>query len=223
MCAFLGAGFSWPWRGATNRAGVRWRASVGSRGSRLALIGLGNPGSEFKNTRHNIGFEIVDAYGVRHGGKGKIAPKFHAEVGEVQVADKTIMIVKPMTFMNLSGTAVRKVMDFYKLPLNAILVVTDDIYIELGRLRLRGKGSAGGHNGLRHIEKSLGTQIYPRLKVGVGGPDQVQLRDYVLGKFKRSEEDTVEKVIWDCMDLLDTWVKEPDLSKVMNSVSKGNS
>eukprot|EP00188_Purpureofilum_apyrenoidigerum_P005181 Plantae.Rhodophyta-Purpureofilum_apyrenoidigerum.ctg6489.p1 GENE.Plantae.Rhodophyta-Purpureofilum_apyrenoidigerum.ctg6489~~Plantae.Rhodophyta-Purpureofilum_apyrenoidigerum.ctg6489.p1 ORF type:complete len:224 (-),score=29.07 Plantae.Rhodophyta-Purpureofilum_apyrenoidigerum.ctg6489:317-988(-) len=223
MYAFLSEGLGRPWRGTTNRVACRWRASAGSRGSRLALVGLGNPGDEFRNTRHNIGFEIADAYTVRHGGNASSAPKFFSEVSEVQVAGTTVMIVKPMTYMNLSGTAVRKVIDFYKMPTDAVLVVADDIYLELGRVRLRAKGSAGGHNGLRHIEKSLGTQIYPRLKVGVGSPDQVRLRDYVLGKFKRSEEDLVEKVVWDCMDVLDAWVKEPDLSKIMNALSKSKS
>lgn len=216
------------------RVVVRWVGSTGSggRGNRLALIGLGNPGGQFQQTRHNIGFEVADAFAARHGGKLSMSPKFLAETTEVQVGGKVVMIVKPMTFMNLSGTSVRKVVDFYKLPLDALIIVTDDVRLDLGTLRLRAKGSAGqpsmkkkkgrhfqarllsakrrispsssphfsiskgGHNGLKHIEKQLSTQSYPRLKVGVDGPNGGEMKDYVLGKFKRSEQNLVEDVIW---------------------------
>ncbi|KAJ8908720.1 hypothetical protein NDN08_005425 [Rhodosorus marinus] len=223
MACFVQQAASWrPYGRSSVARKCRFFASVGSRGSRLAVIGLGNPGNEFRSTRHNIGFDIIEAFAQRHGGNMKMAQKFLAEMCEIKLDRKTVMLVKPMTFMNLSGTSVRKIVDFYKLPHDAILVVADDIYLELGRVRLRAKGSSGGHNGLKHIEKSLGTQIYPRLKVGVGGPDKADLKDYVLGKFKRSEIDAVDDMLWTCVELIDEWVNTADLSKVVNNVTKKN-
>lgn len=131
------------------------------------IVGLGNPGSRYTGTRHNVGFEVVDllAKGV---GTSPFRRRFQAELAEFADRDGSVLLVKPETFMNLSGVSVRQVLDFYKLPATDLLVVCDDIALPLGKLRVRAKGSHGGHNGLRNIQDHLGSAEYARLRVGVG-------------------------------------------------------
>jgi peptidyl-tRNA hydrolase, PTH1 family len=193
-----------------------------ARGDKLLLVGLGNPGPQFDNTRHNIGFMAVDEFVSRNGRPGfKHEKKFQADVATVRVGGKTVHVVKPRTFMNNSGAALRAVLEYHKLPLSTVLVVADDMAIELGRLRLRAKGSAGGHNGLKSVEKHVGCQEYARLKVGVGEPrgGADAWSDHVLGKFSRGDMKLVDGVIWDAMDILEEWVKEEDVARILNKVS----
>lgn len=146
------------------------------------VVGLGNPGAEYTNTRHNAGFLAMDRLAERYGTRIDRA-KFKALVGEAVIAGKRVLLMKPQTFMNLSGEAVSEAARFYKLSADHVVVLSDDTALEPGRLRVRRKGSAGGHNGLKNIEACLGTAEYPRIRIGVGQkphPDY-DLVDWVLG------------------------------------------
>ena len=149
------------------------------------IIGLGNPGLKYAGTRHNVGFDVVDYLAA---GKGTSAfrEKFEAFVAELKEGDEAVLLLKPLTFMNLSGRALRAALDFYKLPVEQVLVVCDDFNLPLGKLRVRAKGSHGGQNGLRNIQDQLGTDAYARLRIGVGQPGAGEAVDFVLSKFTAS-------------------------------------
>ncbi len=150
------------------------------------IVGLGNPGKEYEDTRHNIGFKVVDNIAKEYNIEVN-RQKFKGIYGEGFIEGEKVMLLKPTTFMNLSGESVRAVADFYNLNNDKILVIYDDISLEVGTLRIREKGSAGGHNGIKSIIAHLGSDIFPRIKVGVGQPD-INLIKYVLGKFTKEEE-----------------------------------
>lgn len=145
------------------------------------IIGLGNPGEKYGHTRHNVGFEVIDILADRIG--IHVEEKKHKGLcGRGVLEGQKVVLVKPQTFMNLSGECVRAAADFYKVAEDEIIVVYDDISLEPGRLRVRSKGSAGGHNGIKNIIAHLGTQEFPRVKVGIGEkPKGMDLADYVLG------------------------------------------
>ena len=160
------------------------------------IVGLGNPGLKYRATRHNVGFEVVD-YLAKSPAVGAFRSKFAAQVAELTEGGQQLLLVKPETFMNLSGRVVREVMDFYKLPLDDLLVVCDDINLPLGKLRVRAKGSHGGHNGLRNIQDQLGSLDYPRLRIGVDAPELKGdgTVDHVLGRFKPGERAVIEEAV----------------------------
>ena len=157
------------------------------------IAGLGNPGSKYAHTRHNVGFDTVeylaDYYGIDIETK-----KFQALVGQGVIEGNKVLLVKPQTYMNLSGESLREVVNFYKIdPEEELIVIYDDISLNPGQLRLRGKGSAGGHNGIKNIIQQLGTQTFKRIKVGVGEkPEGYDLADYVLGRFHGEEKAIME-------------------------------
>src|SRR5216684_268135 len=147
------------------------------------VVGLGNPGKRYAGTRHNVGFEVID--GLAEGPDvERPQSRFQAEVREMRVEADKVLLVKPETFMNLSGRSVRQVVDFYQLPVEDLLVVCDDINLPLGKLRFRARGTHGGHNGLRDIQNHLGTNDYARLRIGVDAPAQGDAIDHVLGRFR---------------------------------------
>ena len=160
------------------------------------IVGLGNPGNRYNMTRHNIGFHtidyIADKYGVR-----LTKLKFKAVYGEGNIAGEKVYLVKPQTYMNLSGESVAEMARFYKIPPERIIVINDDISLETGRIRVRAKGSAGGHNGLKSIIYLLESDEFPRVKMGVGAPKQedYDLADYVLGRFAKEEIPVMEQAI----------------------------
>lgn len=158
------------------------------------IVGLGNPGPKYAGTRHNVGFDVLD-YLAAGPGVGPFREKFEALVAETKEGDETVLLVKPLTFMNLSGRAARAVLDFYKVPVENVLVVCDDFNLPLGKLRARAKGSHGGQNGLRNIQEQLGTDGYTRLRLGVGQPTAGDAVDHVLSKFKPGERAAVEEAI----------------------------
>lgn len=157
------------------------------------VAGLGNPGAKYTNTRHNAGFSSIDA----------LADRFHIDVSEKKhkalcgrgaIEGQKVVLLKPQTFMNLSGESLRAAMDYYKLTPEEIIVIYDDVSLDPGQLRIRLKGSAGGHNGIKSIIAHLGTQEFPRIKVGVGAkPPRMDLADYVLGHFSKEEQETMEE------------------------------
>jgi PTH1 family peptidyl-tRNA hydrolase len=158
------------------------------------IVGLGNMGSEYDNTRHNIGFDVVDY--MAQEAEVKFKNDTHGDLTEVKHKGRTFILLKPSTYMNLSGKAIRYWMEKHKIQAENLLVVVDDLHLDLGVLRLREKGSDGGHNGLKDIQEKLGTQIYYRLKVGIGQDfHKGQQVNFVLGKWKDNEKDDVEKMI----------------------------
>src|SRR3954471_556387 len=151
------------------------------------IVGLGNPGPKYAGTRHNVGFDVID-YLAAAPGVAPFRERFEAFVAELKEGGEAVLLVKPLTFMNLSGRAVRQVLDFYKVPVENLLVVCDDFNLPLGKLRVRAKGSAGGQNGVKRIEQSLGTNEYARLRIGVGAAAPGAAVDHVLGRFKPAEK-----------------------------------
>ena len=160
------------------------------------IAGLGNPGKEYDMTRHNIGFEVIDYLARQYNIKvNKL--KFKSLYAEVKIGGEKVYFVKPQTYMNLSGEAIREFSAFYKIPANNIIVINDDISLEAGKIRIRRKGSAGGHNGLKSIIYQLNSDEFPRIKMGVGAPknSDYDLADYVLGRFTKEEIPVLEDAI----------------------------
>jgi PTH1 family peptidyl-tRNA hydrolase len=183
------------------------------------VAGLGNPGRRFDGTRHNVGFDIVDLLARRHGVEWEWAPRgTEALVARWRSAEA--VLGKPLTFMNLSGSAVVGLMQFYKIDPADLFVVVDDANIELGRLRARARGSAGGHNGLKSIIESLGSDEFARLRVGVGrGDDRRDLADHVLAKFDADERAIVVEAVGRSADAAEMFVAE-GIGPVMNRYNK---
>lgn len=182
------------------------------------VVGLGNPGPRYNGTRHNIGFAVLD-YLVAGSRLSSWRSRFESEVAEMVEGVEHVLLVKPQTFMNLSGRAVWQFVDFYKLPLSELLVVCDDIALPTGKLRVRAKGSDGGQKGLRSIQGSLGTDEFGRLRVGVGSPDEhMDAADYVLGRFKPGERDVVEDAIAKAAQGVLTWIRS-GINVCMNQVN----
>lgn len=183
------------------------------------IVGLGNPGLKYEKTRHNVGFIITDSLAEKAGLKFKNESRFLGRFAQGVLGDKTIIILQPTTYMNLSGQSVQKICSFYKIDLQNVLIVTDDIALPLGQLRMRKSGSSGGHNGLISIEKSLGTSHYPRLKVGIGDRTLGTLEDYVLGRFKDDELAVLENVKARSIESITLWLNI-GIDQAMNQVNK---
>jgi peptidyl-tRNA hydrolase, PTH1 family len=182
------------------------------------VVGLGNPGPKYNGTRHNIGFAVLD-YLAAGPGVGSWRSRFQADVADLAEGVEQVLLVKPQTFMNLSGRSVWQIVDFYKLPLADLLVVCDDIALPLGKLRVRAKGSDGGQKGLRNIQECLGTQEYARLRLGIGSPDEhLDAADYVLSRFKPGERSAVEDAIAKAAQGVLSWVRH-GIDVCMNQVN----
>ena len=153
------------------------------------IAGLGNPTKEYDKTRHNAGFSVIDVLADRY--RIDVSEKKHkALCGRGVIEGQKVLLLKPQTFMNLSGESIRAAADYYKIAPEEMVVIYDDISLEPGQLRIRLKGSAGGHNGIKNIIANLGTQDFPRIKVGVGAkPPRMDLADYVLGRFPKSQRE----------------------------------
>lgn len=156
------------------------------------ITGLGNPGYEYANTRHNVGFDVLDLISSKYNIEIN-RKKFKGEYGEGSIQKEKVILLKPSTFMNLSGESVSEAVNFYKIPKQNIIVIHDDISLEVGRLRIRKAGSAGGHNGIKNIIALLGDDVFTRIKVGVGSPAN-DLIHHVLGRFDDKDRIVVEKV-----------------------------
>ena len=159
------------------------------------VVGLGNPGNEYTYTRHNAGFLAIDHICLKHGGECQRA-KFKALTGEWRIGDKRVLLMKPQTFMNHSGEAIIEAVNFYKIPPENVIVISDDITLDIGRMRIRRSGSAGGHNGLKSVIEYLGTDKFPRIKLGAGQkPSEYPMVDWVLAKIPRNEEPNLQRII----------------------------
>ena len=157
------------------------------------IVGLGNPGRQYEHTRHNAGFDVMDALAEKY--NISISESGHkALFGKGMIGGQKVILAKPQTFMNLSGESIREAVDYYKIDPEDIIVIYDDISLEPGQLRIRLKGSAGGHNGIKNIIAHLGTQEFPRIKVGVGAkPPKMDLADYVLSRFGAEEQKIMDE------------------------------
>jgi PTH1 family peptidyl-tRNA hydrolase len=171
------------------------------------VVGLGNPGGRYDGTRHNVGFEVVN-YLAAAPDAGRFQKRFQAQVGELFVDGEKLILVKPETFMNLSGRSVRQAVDFYQTDLADLLVVCDDINLPLGKLRVRSKGTHGGHNGLRDIQNHLGTTEYARLRIGVDAPNSDDAVDHVLGRFKPGERAVIADAVAKAALAVLVWAKQ---------------
>lgn len=181
------------------------------------IVGLGNPGREYRETRHNVGFMVADALADRWRVADQWREKSSALLARTGVGDAGVLLVKPLTFMNLSGEAVAAVAGFYKVEPADVLVIVDEAALPLGRLRARRDGSAGGHNGLKSLIQHLGTQAFPRLRVGVGrGDNGRELADHVLGRFEPDERETVSAAVLRAADATEMFISD-GIERVMNA------
>jgi len=172
------------------------------------IVGLGNPGVAYEETRHNIGFKVAKAFVKKHGLKFRPASHFLGDLAEGPLENKKVIVMLPMTFMNSSGDAVRLCADYFRIQPHQMLVICDDVALPFGKLRMREKGSSGGHNGLKSIEAHLNSQSYPRLRIGVGGSDHIELADYVLGKFTAEERVRIPEIVEKAIAAVETWVSK---------------
>jgi len=187
------------------------------------IVGLGNPGPKYEKTRHNIGFEIVDTL-AKTWGNPSFSPKFQGLFAQVSRSGLKVLLLKPETYMNLSGRSVQEAVHFFKLDAsNQLLVINDDLDLPPAQLRLRLAGGAGGHNGLKSIIECLGTEAFARLRVGIGRSDQIPTENYVLGKIPKSEQPDFEEAIKYAQEGIESILKD-GLTKAMNviNVKRGN-
>jgi peptidyl-tRNA hydrolase, PTH1 family len=185
------------------------------------IVGLGNPGPEYSETRHNVGFKVADELAKRHQVKFRVSAKWQARTVKVTGGDHDVVLAEPMTFMNLSGWAVRDIAVFYKVAAADLLVMVDDADLPLGKLRIRTGGSAGGHNGLKSIIQELGTEQFPRLRIGVGR-QAGGLKNHVLGRFGIEEREQIENAVTRAADAAEMFVRE-DIRRVMNKFNTTDS
>ncbi|PLR93302.1 aminoacyl-tRNA hydrolase [Bacillus sp. T33-2] len=183
------------------------------------IVGLGNPGKQYEKTRHNIGFEVIDALSGRLNIPLNQA-KFKGVFGIGNMSGEKVLLLKPLTYMNLSGESIRAVMDYYDIGLEELAVIYDDLDLPVGKIRLRQKGSAGGHNGIKSTIAHLGSQSFNRIRVGIGRPvTPMPITDYVLGRFAKEEQAAIEQVVKHCADACEAWLKKPFLD-VMNTYNQ---
>jgi len=187
------------------------------------VAGLGNPGREYSPTRHNAGFAAVDALAARHGVPWRTQSRFEAKTGRWDRVDgRTAVLAKPQTYMNESGRAIGALADFYKVPPGEIIVIYDDLTIDLGRIKLSVRGSAGGHNGVASLLEHIGSGFL-RFRIGIGPkhPPEMDLKDFVLGKFSPEEQTTFDQLITTYVDGLDLLI-ERGLDVAMNQLNRRN-
>ena len=172
----------------------------------MLIVGLGNPGKKYDLTRHNFGQMVLYAFAEKHHFSFKKEREFKGEIARGRWKEERVLLLFPTTYMNLSGQAVRKTVSFYKIPIEDLLIISDDAALPFGTLRSRNSGSAGGHNGLKSIEESLGTRDYPRLKLGVGEATVGLLEDHVLSPFTKEEQEKLPEMITQGVRYLEEWL-----------------
>ncbi len=173
----------------------------------FVIIGLGNPGKQYAGTRHNVGFDVIDYLSEKHSiPLNKV--KFKGLIGEGMIANQKALLVKPQTYMNLSGQTVLEIQNFYKLNPEQLIVIYDDIDVDPGKLRIRSKGSAGTHNGMRSIIYEIQSDQFPRVRIGVGKPQKGDLSSHVLGKFAKEDREEMDITIGNAAKAVETIVAE---------------
>ena len=179
------------------------------------IVGLGNPGTKYEKTRHNLGFMVVEAFAKKHSLSFKRGERLEGKIAQGVVEGQKMTLLMPTTYMNLSGSAVRKAMQYFKIAREQVLVIVDDVYVKLGAMRLRPTGGTGGHNGLKSIEACLGTQDYTRLRMGVGPYNEDlssglerPLEEFVLGYFTFSEQLVLPQVVERGVSIVERWIDQ---------------
>jgi PTH1 family peptidyl-tRNA hydrolase len=178
------------------------------------VVGLGNPGTKYEGTRHNVGFDVIDRL-AQGGTRPSFSRKFDGLAADAEIDYRRVFLLKPETFMNLSGRSVAQVARFYKIGAAQLLVVCDDLSLPLGKLRLRAGGSDGGKKGLRDITAHLGTEVYPRLRIGIGDRGPIDAPDFVLSRFRSSERPAIDDALIDATQAVAVWVAQ-GLDAAMN-------
>ena len=178
------------------------------------IVGLGNPGREYENTRHNIGFMTIDEYANRIG-VSITKDKFNGLYADTNINGEKVILLKPQAYINLSGEVIRKYIDFFKINIEDILIIHDDLDLAVGTYKIKPKGSSGGHNGLKNIELHLGTQEYKRIKIGISNNKLMDTKDYVLGKLSKEESEILSNIRKEVMNILDDYFKM-DFDCLMN-------
>lgn len=179
------------------------------------IVGLGNPGKEYEKTRHNVGFMSIDAIASHY--KVELNKnKFSGLYGEFSLNGEKIILLKPLKYMNLSGEVIRDFVNYFKINIDDILIIHDDLDTDVGSIRLRYKGSSGGHNGLKNIELHLNTKEYKRVKLGISKNKNYDTRDYVLGKFSREEMDLLTPILDNMPNIISDYIKLP-FDNLMNN------
>lgn len=169
------------------------------------VVGLGNPGREYENTRHNMGFMFVDECAKKYGIEFS-KEKYCGKYTETIIHDEKVIFLKPQKYMNLSGEVIRDFVNFFKIDVNDIFIIYDDLHTNVGSFKIRYQGSSGGHNGLKDIEKNLNTKEYKRLKIGISSNNEIDMRDYVLGKMKKEDMIEVQKIIEKAPQIIEDYV-----------------
>ena len=178
------------------------------------IVGLGNPGMEYQNTRHNVGFMIIDNY-IKKNNINVLRKKFNGLYALIHINEEQVILLKPQSYMNLSGEVVKKYAEYYKIKPENIFVIQDDLDMNVGKIKIKFKGSSGGHNGINNIINNLNTELFPRFKIGIGRDNKFTIKDYVLGKFSNEDQEKLEKIKSFSNDIIDDFIKF-DIEKVMS-------
>lgn len=178
------------------------------------VVGLGNPGCEYENTRHNIGFMTIDEYANKLGLTIN-KDKFNGLYIDTNINGEKVILLKPQSYINLSGEVIRKYIDFFKINIDDILIIHDDLDLAVGTYKIKPQGSSGGHNGLKNIELHLGTQEYKRIKIGISNNKMMDTKDYVLGKLSKEESEVLSNIRKEVLNILDDYFKM-DFDCLMN-------
>lgn len=183
------------------------------------IVGLGNPGKKYENTRHNAGFMAVDKFAEKYNASFALESKLEGMISTININGKKAILLKPMTYMNLSGQSVLKVINYYKIDIDDILVISDDLDSRLGRIRLRAKGSAGGHNGHKNISNLIKTEEYKRIKIGIDRSDVIPVIDWVLKKFTTDELLEMNSALDIAVDAIYDFIIGEDFVKIASKYS----
>ncbi len=185
------------------------------------IVGLGNPGKNYDFTRHNIGFMLIDYYFSKKSVQANWISKFDGLYSQTTINGEKVIFLKPQSYMNLSGTVVKKYVDYFKIDVDNILVISDDLDLNFACYKLKSNGSSGGHNGLKNIESLLGTQSYKRLKIGISNNKKIDTKDYVLGKFSAEDIALLDEVFNQLVDVLDDYFAI-NFNMLMNKYNRKN-
>lgn len=182
------------------------------------IVGIGNPGKEYEHTRHNIGFDTIDLYAKKNN-ITNFKEKFNGQYFEDTVNNERVIFLKPLSYVNLSGIVVKKFIDYFKINIDDILVIVDDLDQNIGKYKLKENSSSGGHNGLKNIEQNLGTKDYKRFKIGISNDKTTDTKDYVLGKFNKEDRIKIDEVINVALEAIEDFSKF-SFNKMMTKYNK---
>ncbi len=183
------------------------------------IVGIGNPGKEYHNTRHNIGFDTIDLFTKKHDISNP-KEKFNGSYYETIIDGEKVTLLKPLSYVNLSGFVVKKYLDYFKINIDDMLVVVDDLDQKIGSFKLKTNSSSGGHNGLKNIEEQLNTKNYKRLKIGISNNKNIDTKDYVLGKFSTSDRKQIDDIINISCDIIDEFIKGKSFNELMTKYNR---